>query len=179
MTSVRASRMLAALGAALTLLLAACGGGSESRTDTASGGGTDNDDFEACALLTPEEIQSAIGWTPDTTDEKTYQTTKTCNFIGPDPVKQSVVLIVARPAPKVSSSTELAERRTKAAASSPEMKMVFTPVEGLGMPAVKSEVEGSDRPMLEAVVGRRVLSVTTSDFEATKALVSKAAARLH
>jgi hypothetical protein len=161
----------------VALLLAACGGESESRSDTASGGGND-DDFEACALLTSEEIQTAAGWAPDTTDEKTYQTTKTCNFMGADPLKQSVVLIVARPAPKVSSSAELAERRRKAAASSPEIKMVFTPVEGMGMPAVKSEVEGSDRPMLEAVVGSRVLSVTTSDFEATKTLVSKAAARL-
>jgi hypothetical protein len=162
----------------VALLLTACGGGSESRSDTASGGGTDDDDFEACALLTPEEIQAATGWAPDTTDGKTYQTTKTCNFMGADPLKQSVVLIVARPAPKVSSSAELAERRRKAAASDPDIKMVFTPVEGLGMPAVRSEVEGSDRPMLEAVVGRRVLNVTTSDFEATKALVSKAAARL-
>jgi hypothetical protein len=162
----------------VALLLAACGGESESRSETASGGGTD-DDFDACALLTPEEIQAATGWAPDTTDGKTYGTTKTCNYMGADALKQSVVLIVARPAPKVSSSAELAERRTKAAAATaPEMKMVFTPIEGMGMPAVRSEVEGSDRPMLEAVVGPRVLSVTTSDFEATKALVSKAAARL-
>ena len=162
----------------VALLLTACGGGSESRSDTASGGGTDDQDVDACTLLTPEEIQAAAGWTPDTTAGKTYGTTKTCNYMGPDALKQSIVLIVARPAPKVSSSAELAERRKKAAANEPDIKMVFTPVEGLGMPAVRSEVEGSDRPMLEAVVGRRVLSVTTSDFEATKALVSKAAARL-
>ena len=170
----RATRSLLA-----ALLLTACGEGSDSRPEGASAADAGEEDFEACALLTADEIREAAGWAPDTSDGKTYGTTRTCNYMGADPLKQSVVLIVARPAPKVSSSAELAERRRKAAeATAPEMKMVFTPIEALGMPAVRSEVEGSDRPMLEAVVGRRVLSVTTSDFEATKGLVSKAAARL-
>ena len=43
----------------------------------------------------------------------------------------------------------------------------------------RSELEGSSQPTIEAVVGRRLLGVTASDFEASKALVPKAAARLH
>jgi hypothetical protein len=164
----------------LALLVAACGGGSDSPPDRAEAGAgsKQNDDFEACALLTFEEIQAAAGWAPDTSDGDTHGTTKTCAYHGPDALKQSVVLVVARPAPKVSSSAELAERRKQAAASSPEIKMTFTPVEGLGMPAVRSEVEGSSTPTLELIVGNRVLGVTSPDFEATKALAPKAAARL-
>lgn len=58
-------------------------------------------------------------------------------------------------------------------------RMLITPMEGLGVPAVRSELEGSSQPTIEAVVGRRLLGVTASDFEASKALVPKAAARLH
>ena len=58
-------------------------------------------------------------------------------------------------------------------------EMLITPMEGLGVPAVRSELEGSSQPTIEAVVGRRLLGVTASDFEASKALVPKAAARLH
>jgi hypothetical protein len=56
--------------------------------------------------------------------------------------------------------------------------MTFTPVEGLGMPAIRSEVEGSSTPTLEAIVGNRVLGVTASDFDAAKALLPRAATRL-
>jgi hypothetical protein len=169
----------------LALLVAACGGGSDAPADRAAAGGAatsastkQNDDFEACALLTSEEIQAIAGWAPDTTIDKTHGTTKTCAYHGPNALEQSIVLIVARPAPKVSSSAELAERRTRDAARSPEIKMKYTPVEGLGMPAVRSEVEGASRATLEAIVGNRVLGVTAPEFEASKTLASKAAGRL-
>jgi hypothetical protein len=163
----------------LSLLLAACGGGSESGSETASAKDTDDDkDFDACTLLTAEEIQAATGWAPDTSASKQYGTTRTCAYHGKDAVKQSVVLVVATPAPKVSSSAELAARRNEQAQRQPDIKMVITPVEGLGVPAVRSELEGSSQPTIEAVVGRRLLGVTASDFEASKALVPKAAARL-
>ena len=87
--------------------------------------------------------------------------------------------VAARPAPKVSTSAELAARRNEQAQRQPDIKMVITPLEGLGVPAVRSELEGSSPPTIEAVGGRRLLGVTTSDFEASKALVPKAAARLH
>jgi hypothetical protein len=152
----------------LSLLLAACGGGSESRSD-----------IDACTLLTSEEIQAATGWAPDTSASRAYGTTRTCAYHGKDAVKQSVVLVVATPAPKVSTSAELAARRNEQAQRQPDIKMVVTPMEGLGVPAVRSELEGSSQPTIEAVVGRRLLGVTATDFEASKALVPKAAARLH
>jgi hypothetical protein len=151
----------------LLSLLAACGGGSESRSD-----------IDACTLLTAEEIQAAAGWAPDTSASKAYGTTRTCAYHGKDVMKQSVVLVVATPAPEVSTSAELAARRNEQAQRQPDIKMVITPIEGLGVPAVRSELEGSSQPTIEAVVGRRLLGVTASDFETSKALVPKAAARL-
>ncbi len=152
----------------LSLLLAACGGGSESRSD-----------IDACTLLTAEEIRAAAGWAPDTSASKAYGTTRTCAYHGKDVMKQSVVLVVATPAPEVSTSAELAARRNEQAQRQPDIKMLITPIEGLGVPAVRSQLEGSSQPTIEAVVGRRLLGVTATDFEASKALVPKAAARLH
>jgi len=164
----------------LALLLAACGGDArESRAEGGSGGGSSNDeDFDPCALVTSEEIQATLGWAPDTSSAKDYGSTKTCLYNGPDVMKQSLVLVIARPAPNVSSSAELVERRTKAAQSDPSIKMVFTPIEDLGRPAVRSEVEGAPAPTVEVVVGRHLLGVTTSDFETAKAIAAKAADRL-
>jgi hypothetical protein len=166
-------------GLLVALLLTGCGGGSESRADAQAGdGGGQGEDVDACALLTAEEIQAAAGWAPDTTDGRTYGTTNTCNYMGQDVSKQSVVLVVARPAPKVSSSAELAAQRTEAAKREPDIKMTFTPIEDLGVPAVRSDVEGSPDATVEAVVGRRLLGVTTSDFEVAKTLAGKAVPRL-
>ena len=171
-------------GLLLPLLLAACSGGSDASAERTETGATaapasanQGQEGDACALLTPEEIRAAAGWAPDTMIAKTHGTTRTCAIHGADAVKQSIVLIVARPAPKVSSSAELSERRTRDASRTPEIKMSYTPVEGLGVPAVRAEVEGSP-PMLEAVVGNLGLSVTTPEFEASKTLASKAVARL-
>ncbi len=136
------------------------------------------DDPDACALLTGKEIQAAAGWAPDTMIAKTHGTTKTCAIHGADALKQSIVVIVARPAPKVATSAALAERRTRDAARTPEIKMTYTAVDGLGVPAVRTEVEGSDRPTLEMIVGKQILSVTAPDFEISKALAPKALARL-
>ena len=168
----RAHSLLAAL------LLTACGGGSDAGAGGGSTADAGDEDLDACTLLTGEEIQAATGWAPDTSAGKSYGTTRTCAYHGADALKQSVVLVVARPAPKVSSSAELAARRNEQAARQPDIKMVITPVEGLGVPAVRSEVAGSSNPTVEAVVGRWLLGVTASDFESSKALVPKAAARL-
>ena len=166
----------------LALLAAACGG-SDAPGDRAAAGAPaaasrSEDDLDACTLVTAEEIQAAAGWAPDTAIAKTHGTTKTCAIHGADALKQSIVLIVARPAPKVSSSAELAERRTRDAARSPEMKMKYAAVEGLEAPAVSTEVEGAERLTLEMIVGNRSLTVSAPEFEMAKALGAKAAARL-
>jgi Protein of unknown function (DUF3558) len=133
---------------------------------------------EACELLTAEEIEAAAGWKPDSSAAESYGTTRTCTFQGPQPLTQTLVLIVSRPAPKLESSTEMAEWRNRQAPRQPDLKMDITPVEGLGFPAVRSELPGSGNPTLEAAVGGMVLGVATADFEVAKALAPKAAARL-
>jgi len=176
--------MIRPTGSLLIALLAiACGGDSpdakpDSGGSSASASAGKGDDFEACALLTAEEIQSAAGWAPDTTDGKTYGSTKVCSYTGPDAMKQSVVLVVARPAPKVATSAELSTRRNEAFAREKSIKMASTPIEGLGMPAVRTEVEGAATPTVEIVVGRHLVGLTAGDFEVAKTLAAKAASRL-
>jgi hypothetical protein len=168
-------------------LLAGCGGDSPdarskpaARSDSASGATSKPaaTKVEACALLTPEEIEAAAGWKPDSSAADSYGTTRTCTYQGPRPLTQTVVLIVSRPAPKLESSTEMAEWRNRQAPRQPDLRMDITPVEGLGFPAVKSGLQGSGNPTLEAAVDGMVLGVATSDFEVAKALAPKAVARL-
>jgi hypothetical protein len=157
----------------LATVVTACGGES-SESQTSSKGA----DIDACALLTAEEIQAAAGWTPVAPKGETYGSTKTCSYVGPNAMTQTIALVVARPAPKVSTSAELAARRNEAAKREPSIKMVITPIEGLGKPAVRSDVEGGSTATVEVVVGRHLLAVGTSDFEVAKALASKALARM-
>lgn len=164
------------------ILIAGCGGESpESRAESETSPAKQKNarEIEACALLTSEEIQAATGWRPDSAEAETYGTTRTCVYRGPQPLTQSVVLVIATPAPELSSSAGLAEWRNRQVQRQPDLKMVITPVEGLGVPAVRSELEGSGSPTLEAAAGGLLLGVTTSDFEAAKALAPKAIARLH
>jgi hypothetical protein len=165
-------------GLMVVLLAAACGGGESSNSSAQGAAGASDEDVDACSLLTAEEIQAAAGWAPDTTAGKTYGTTNTCAFTGPDALKQTVVIVVARPTPKMSSSAELSKWRNDQAARQPDFKMVITPVEELGVPAVSSKLEGTDNPTIEAAVNGRLLGVTAPSLEVSKALVPKAAARL-
>jgi hypothetical protein len=164
------------------MFVAGCEGGGEvpqpdSRAAAEPAKKKDASPIDACALLTPEEIEAAAGWKPAQSQPKAYQTTATCTYQGPKPLTQTVVLVVARPAPKVTSSTALAERRSKEAQRHPELKLVYAPVEGLGVPAVEGRSEGSG-PTLEAAVNGLLLSLTTSSLEASKALAAKAIPRL-
>ena len=166
-------------GLLLAALVAACGESSDTRREDEIRASASNDeDLDACTLLTSEEIQAAAGWTPDTAAGKTYGTTSTCAYHGPNAMEQSVVLVVARPVPKMSSSAELSKYRNEQAARQPDFKMTITPVEGLGVPAVSSELEGSGKPTIEAAVNGRLLGVTAPTVEVSKALVPKAAARI-
>jgi hypothetical protein len=167
-------------GLVVAMLVAGCGGESAKSDQTPGSGGSaavNDEDFDACSLLTTDEIQSAAGWAPDTSKSDTYGTTKVCSYSGPE-MKQSIAIVVARPAPKVSSSAELAERRNQALAKEPSIKMTITPIEDLGMPAVRSQVEGSEDPTVEVVVGRHLLGVSAGSFEASKALAAKAAGKM-
>jgi hypothetical protein len=174
---IRSRGTLLAVGLAL-----ACGG--ENRKATA--GATSEPakkkavpKVEACALLTPEEVEAAAGWKPAATEPKTYQTTSTCAYHGLKPLTQTVVLVVSTPAPKLASSTAMAEWRSKQAARHPDIKLIIKPVEGLGVPAISNELEGSGKPSLEVAADGLLLGVTASSLELAQALAAKAIPRLH
>ena len=131
-------------------------------------------DPDPCALLTSEEIQAAAGWVPASAKPETHGTTLTCTYNGAKPGPQTIVVVVARPAPKVTTSAALAERRSKAVS---ELGIKVTALEGLGVPAIRSD-EGSGPITVEAVVGARLLGLTAASFDAAKGLAEKAIPRL-
>lgn len=92
-------------------------------------------------------------------------------------MKQSVVLVVAKPVPKVATSAAMAEWRKKQAERVPDIKVAVTPVEGLGAPAIRSDVDDGP-PTVEVAVSGLLLGVTAPTFDVAKALATKAIARL-
>ena len=58
------------------------------------------------------------------------------------------------------------------------MKITIEPVEGLGAPAIRNEVEGTGLVTVEVAVRGMLLDVTTSSLERSKNLAVKAMARL-
>jgi hypothetical protein len=132
---------------------------------------------DACTLLTVEEIEAVAGWKPGSPSSDTYGTTSTCTYPGPKPT-ESIVLVLARPAPGVASSEAMADWRRKQVERQPDLKMTITPVEGLGVPAVQSQLDGTGTPTLELAKGGRMLGITAPSFDLAKALAPKAAARL-
>ena len=80
--------------------------------------------------------------------------------------------------PKVSSSAEMAAWRSKQGTSFGDIKVTITAVEGLGVPAIRNEVEGVGLVTIEAAAKGMLLDVTTSSLERSKALAPKAIERL-
>jgi hypothetical protein len=130
---------------------------------------------DACALLTAEEIAAAAGWKPASTKHEHDGTTETCRIAGPSET-QMVVIVLAKPAPQVSTSGAMAEWR-RARAARLKLKVTVTPLEGLGAPAIRTDEETSP-PAVEAVVGARLLGLSAPTFEVAQALAAKAIARL-
>jgi hypothetical protein len=130
---------------------------------------------DACALVTPEEVAAAAGWKPTSTKHESYGTTDTCRIAGPS-ATQTIVIVLAKPGPKVSSSAAMASWR-KARAARLDMKVTVEPVEGLGAPAIRTDEESAP-PTVEVAIGGRLLGLSAPTFEIAKALAAKAIARL-
>ena len=130
---------------------------------------------DACALVTEAEVTAATGWKPASTKHEHEGTTETCRLAGPS-ATETVVIVLAKPAPKVSSSAALAEWRKERAARL-KLKVTVTPLEGLGAPAIRIDEETSP-PTVEAAVGARLLGLTAPTFEVAQTLAGKAIARL-
>jgi hypothetical protein len=130
---------------------------------------------DACALLTTAEVAAATGWKPASTKHEHDGTTETCRFAGSS-ATEAVVIVLAQPAPKVSSSAALAEWR-KERADRLKLKVAVTPLEGLGAPAIRID-EDTSPPTIEAAVGARLLGLSAPTFEVARTLAAQAIARL-
>jgi hypothetical protein len=130
-----------------------------------------------CNLLTAAEVETAAGWKPGASESKAYGTTGTCTFTGDALKRQVVVLTVAKPAPKVASSTAFAERRIADGKRTPELATRAAPIEDLGAPAIRSD-DGSGPVTIEAVTAGRIVSITAPTIEAAVALAKKAIPRV-
>ncbi len=162
------------------LLVAGCG--SEAPRSSAAQNPQlrkDASGIDACALLTPAEIEAAAGWKVEDTKPETHQRTATCTYSRSDgPTVKTVVLIVSPGMRVLESSAAMAEWRTQQAARHPEIKLVIQAVEGLGVPAISNRAEDDSVPTLEASAKGVLLAVRSSTLEVSKALAGKAIARL-
>ncbi len=165
-------------------LAAACGGGAETSKTTSTSGATQPGPtkaapkFEACSLLTAEEIEAVVGWKPAKAEPSSYGGTAACNFTGPQGLSQMVSLLVAPGMPKVANSAEMAVWRKGQTEGYGDIKFIIEPVEGLGVPAIRNEIEGAGLATIETAVKGMLLDVSTSSLNHSKALVAKAIARL-
>ena len=88
-------------------------------------------------------------------------------------------MVLAPNMPDVATSAEMASWRSKQAGTSfGDIKIIIAPIEGLGVPAIRNEVEGTGLVTVEAAAKGMLLDVTTSSLEMSKALMPKALARL-
>jgi hypothetical protein len=179
------SSRFAQLGAIVTVyLVSACGSGDEP-PKTATSSPTERSEpakatpkIDACSLLTPEEIEAAVGWKSTKAEPSAYGGTAVCNFYGPQGMSQSVSVLVAPGMPKVANSSEMAAWRKEQTEGYGDVKFVIEPIEGLGVPAIRNEIEGAGLSTIEAAAKGVLLDVSTSKLEHSKALSAKALARL-
>jgi Protein of unknown function (DUF3558) len=167
----------------LVTLCTACGEGEPQRASAASPASQPElskaPKVDACSLLTSEEIEAAVGWKLMKAEPSSYGATAVCNFSGPQEFAQSVSLVVAPGMPEVGSSAEMVEwRRKQVEGGYGDVKFIITPIEGLGFPAIQNAIEGTGLAAIEVAAKGFLLDVTTSTLEQSKALASKALARL-
>jgi hypothetical protein len=129
-------------------------------------------------VLTPAEIETVTGAKAVAPKAEAHGTVGTCNYHEGEQLMPVVSVVIAPGMPKVTSSAEMAAWRSKQGTSFGDVKIVIEPVEGLGVPAIRNEVEGTGLVTVEAGVRGVLLDVTTSSLERSKALVTKAMGRL-
>lgn len=136
---------------------------------------------DICSLLTSEEIAAVTGAKVAEIKAESHGAVGTCNYQAPNELLPVVSLVLAPNMPQVSSSKEMAEWRSKQAGggSFGDIKFIIEPIEGLGVPAIRNQIEGVDMVTVEAAAKGKLLDVTTSSLEKSKALALKAMARLH
>jgi hypothetical protein len=132
-----------------------------------------------CALLRTEDIEAAAGWAPQSAKPETHGRTATCTYHHAQGTRVHTVALVVGPSTRrLASSAEMADWRSQQLKRHPDIKVVIKPVEGLGVPAISSQVEGTETPTVEAYAKGVLLSLAGPSLEVSKTLAAKAIARL-
>jgi hypothetical protein len=168
---------------ALVLLGAKCGGDAGSQTAQVTSTRQSPEakagpKVDACSVLTSDEIEAVTGTKSVEPKPEAYGPAATCNYHAPDQLLPAVTIVLAPGMPNVTSSAEMAAWRSKQGTSWGDIKLIIEPVEGLGVPAIRNEIEGAGMVTVEAGVRGLLLDVATSSLEHSKALAAKAMARL-
>jgi hypothetical protein len=167
---------------ALILMGAKCGGDADSGKEVSSAKpaseAKSKSKVDACSVLTPEEIGAVTGETSVEPKREAHGSVGTCNFHSATQLFPVVSIILAPGMSKMTSSAEMAAWRSQQRTSWGDIKVIIEPVEGLGAPAIRNEVEGTGLVTVEVVVRGMLLDVTTSSLERSKNLAVKAMARV-
>ena len=166
---------------ALAVLGAKCGGAG--RTETLSSAGKvvsapPRPAVDACSVLTPAEIEEVTGAKSVAPRIEAYGNVGTCNFHAADQLIPVVSILLAPGMPNMSNSTEMAAWRSKQTSAWGDVKLIIEPVEGLGVPAIRNQLEGVEMVTVEADVRGILLDVTTFNLEHSKKLAAKAMVRV-
>ena len=172
----------AALAAAV-ILESGCGNGAASERAASTSAAkvaspNQQPSVDVCALLTADEIRAATGAKVVDAKAEAHGAMGTCNYQAADQILPVVSVILYPGMPTVASSTEMAAWRSKQGTSWGDIKIIIEPVEGLGVPAIRNEVEGAGLVTIEVAAKGMLLNVTTATLEQSKALATKAMARL-
>lgn len=179
--STRLASPIAAL--AVVVIALACDGvaGSESGSASSPRRTSKVDtkpSVDVCSLLTAEDIAAVSGAKISDVEQHRLDTA-ICNFMVPGELFPVVSLWLYRSMPDVASSAELAQWRTKKVKEGIQMgdlKPVIEPIEGLGAPAIRSQIE--ELVTLEIAAKGRLLDVTTTSLDRSKSMAAKAISRL-
>ena len=116
------------------------------------------------------------------TEPATYGPTQVCNYHVQGQPMPVVSLLLTPNVQKFANSTAMAEWQRKNAKKGMSMggnlKFIIEPVEGLGVPAIRNQIEGSEMVTVVAAAKGKLVELTTSSLERSKALVAKAMVRL-
>jgi hypothetical protein len=150
-------RTALAMTSLVSLMTLGCGDKKAEQQKAPDQAATAQTNFDPCALLTSEEIKSAAGWAPDSSQKKPYGNTGSCTYFGPNAMLQNVAILVGQGMPDMSDSRKLADWRRKQYADYKVTNATVEPIEDLGVPAIRNEfgVEG-----VEMVVGKQLVTVS-------------------
>jgi hypothetical protein len=137
--------------------------------------------MDVCSLLTKEEIAAVTGAVITAMVPAAYGPSQTCNYNAQGQLMPVVSLLLTPSIQRFASSTAMAEwQRAQATKgmSMGDLKVIIEPVDGLGVPATRNEIEGAGLVTVAVAAKGRVLQMTTSTLERSKALAAKAMVRL-